>query len=81
MGASVPRLGREPRPHDAVAAGRPRDVEFIPMPSALRGQYQSFTQARMDRLRQAGYPGQFTPLEDGVRRYVQRYLASGAPYA
>ena len=62
------------------ATARPRDIEFIPMPAALKGQYQSFTQARMDRLRAAGYPGQFTPLEDGIRRYVQHYLASGAPY-
>ena len=29
----------------------------------------------MDRLRAAGYTGQFTPLEDGIRRYVQDYLA------
>jgi ADP-L-glycero-D-manno-heptose 6-epimerase len=63
------------------AAGQPRRTEFVPMPQALHGQYQSFTQARMDRLRAAGYPGQFTPLEDGIRRYVQQYLASGAPYA
>ena len=40
----------------------------------MRGQYQSFTEARMDRLRAAGYAGQFTPLEEGVRRYVQEYL-------
>ena len=57
------------------AAGRPRDVAFIEMPAALRGQYQSFTQAPMERLRVAGYAGQFTPLEEGVRRYVQDYLA------
>ena len=62
------------------AAGVARRVEFVPMPAALQGQYQSFTEARMDRLRAAGYPGQFTPLEDGVRRYVQHHLASGAPY-
>ena len=62
------------------AAGQPRAAEFIPMPQALQTQYQSFTQARMDRLRAAGYPGQFTPLEDGIRRYVQQHLASGAPY-
>jgi ADP-L-glycero-D-manno-heptose 6-epimerase len=43
----------------------------------LRGQYQSFTQAPMERLRAAGYGGQFTPLEEGIRRYVQDYL-SGA---
>ena len=51
-------------------------VEFIDMPDALRGQYQSFTQAPMARLRAAGYAGQFTPLEEGVRRYVQDYLAA-----
>ncbi len=63
------------------AMGVARRVEFVPMPAALQGQYQSFTEARMDRLRAAGYPGQFTPLEDGVRRYVQDYLAGTDPYA
>ena len=57
------------------AAGRERRVEFIDMPASLRGQYQSFTQAPMDRLRAAGYAGQFTPLEEGIRRYVQDHLA------
>ncbi|MBN8905372.1 MAG: ADP-glyceromanno-heptose 6-epimerase, partial [Rhodospirillales bacterium] len=36
------------------AAGKPRQVEFIDMPSSLKGQYQSFTQAPMERLRSAG---------------------------
>ncbi len=64
----------------ADAAGEPRRVAFVDMPESLRGQYQSFTEARMDRLRGAGYPGQFTSLEDGVRRYVQNHLAKGDPY-
>lgn len=63
------------------AAGRKRHVEFIDMPGSLRGQYQSFTQANMDRLRAAGYAGQFTTLEEGVRRYVQDYLATADRYA
>ena len=62
------------------AAGQPRRVDFIDMPASLRGQYQSFTQAPMDRLRAAGYAGQFTPLEEGIRRYVQDHLASGDLY-
>jgi ADP-L-glycero-D-manno-heptose 6-epimerase len=62
------------------AAGRPRQVEFIDMPPALRGQYQSFTEAPMDRLRAAGYAGQFTPLEEGVRRYIQDHLATSDRY-
>jgi ADP-L-glycero-D-manno-heptose 6-epimerase len=58
----------------------PRAIDFVPMPAALRGQYQSFTQARMDRLRSAGYPGQFTRLEAGIHTYITRYLASGDLY-
>ena len=42
--------------HAVCAAAGGRDqVEFIDMPAALRGQYQSFTEAPMDRLRAAGY--------------------------
>jgi len=62
------------------AAGRPRAVEFTDMPGALRGQYQSFTEAHMERLRAAGYAGQFTPLEDGVRRYVREHLEGTERY-
>ena len=62
------------------AAGKPRAIAFIDIPAELKGQYQSFTQAPMDRLRAAGYAGQFTPLEAGIRRYVQEHLAAG-PYA
>jgi ADP-L-glycero-D-manno-heptose 6-epimerase len=60
----------------ADADGRPRAVEFIDMPTSLHGQYQSFTQAPMERLRAAGYPGQFTALEEGIRQYVQNHLAT-----
>ena len=31
-------------------------------------------------LRAAGYAGQFTPLEEGVRRYVQDHLAAADRY-
>ena len=62
------------------AAGRPRDVTFIDMPETLNGQYQHFTQAATGKLRAAGYRGQFTPLEEGIRRYVQDHLTAD-PYA
>jgi ADP-L-glycero-D-manno-heptose 6-epimerase len=62
------------------AAGTPRAIEFVAMPRRLRGQYQSFTQARIERLREAGYPGQFTTLEDGIRRYVRDHLSQPDPY-
>ncbi len=50
------------------------------MPEALRGQYQSFTEASPARLRAAGYTAAFTSLEDGIRRYVQDYLQQPDPY-
>jgi ADP-L-glycero-D-manno-heptose 6-epimerase len=62
------------------AAGVERRIEFVDMPEALRGQYQSFTEAGVVRLRTSGYVGQFTPLEEGVRRYVQDYLVQSDPY-
>jgi ADP-L-glycero-D-manno-heptose 6-epimerase len=62
------------------AAEVERRVEFIDMPERLRGQYQSFTQAKMERLRAAGYKGQFTTLEDGVARYIRETLATEDRY-
>ena len=70
--------------HLAAAVCRAADVpvraEFIDMPAALVGHYQSFTQANMTRLREAGYKGEFTVLEEGVRRYVQDFLTQPDPY-
>jgi ADP-L-glycero-D-manno-heptose 6-epimerase len=62
------------------SAGVARAIQFVDMPSALVGQYQSFTEAKMERLRAAGYARPFTPLEEGVRRYVQDYLRGPNPY-
>jgi ADP-L-glycero-D-manno-heptose 6-epimerase len=59
----------------ARAVGVAGRIEFIPMPEALQGRYQYFTQARMERLRAAGYSRAFTTLEDGIGDYVQKYLA------
>jgi ADP-L-glycero-D-manno-heptose 6-epimerase len=62
------------------AAGVARRIEFIDMPASLRGQYQNFTEAPMERLRAAGYARAFTTLEEGVRRYVSDFLAKPDPY-
>jgi ADP-L-glycero-D-manno-heptose 6-epimerase len=57
-----------------AALGREPEIRFVDMPEDLKGKYQYFTEARMDRLREAGWDGQSTPLEEGVRRYVQDFL-------
>jgi ADP-L-glycero-D-manno-heptose 6-epimerase len=63
-----------------AALGRSAQIEYVEMPAAVRAHYQYFTQARMERLRSAGYTAAFTSLEDGVRDYVQRYLSQPDPY-
>src|SRR4051794_37450735 len=52
------------------ALGRPPDIEYVDMPPTIRDQYQYFTQAKVENLRKAGYNADFTPLEEGVNRYV-----------
>jgi ADP-L-glycero-D-manno-heptose 6-epimerase len=62
------------------AVGREPVYEFIDMPVEIRDKYQYFTEARMDRLRTAGYNRPFTALEDGVADYVTNFLACPDPY-
>ena len=67
-GAVFAALGSEPR------------IDYIPTPEAIRARYQYFTEARMARLRAAGYERPFTELEAGVARYVSAHLARNDPY-
>jgi ADP-L-glycero-D-manno-heptose 6-epimerase len=55
-------------------------IEYVDMPEKIRGQYQYFTQAKVDRLRRAGYNAGFTSLEDGVTRYVTQFLNTADCY-
>jgi ADP-L-glycero-D-manno-heptose 6-epimerase len=61
------------------AAGRAPLIEYVDTPPELRGKYQYFTQAPIDRLRKAGYTRPTTSIEDGVADYVRNYLAAD-PY-
>lgn len=60
------------------ACGRPEAIDFVDTPPDVRAHYQYFTQARMDRLRAAGYREPFLSIEEGVGRYVRRLDAAGA---
>jgi ADP-L-glycero-D-manno-heptose 6-epimerase len=46
------------------------EIEYIDFPEELKGRYQSFTEADMNRLRGVGYNGSFRNVETGVRDYV-----------
>ncbi len=64
----------------ARSCGAAEQVEFVEMPEALRLQYQSFTEAKIERLRAAGYAAPFLSLEEGVAGYVRDYLKQANPY-
>jgi ADP-L-glycero-D-manno-heptose 6-epimerase len=56
------------------ALGQAPKIEYVDMPDTIRGSYQYFTQAEMDKVRRAGFTANFLTLEEGVKRYVQGYL-------
>lgn len=61
---------------DLLKAVNPEaEINFVPMPDSLKGQYQYFTQADLTKLRSAGYQEEFTSLEDGVKETIR--LTSG----
>ena len=68
--------GTAPLPYEALH--RAGAIEYIAMPAALAGKYQSFTQADLGRLRAAGYAAPMLDVEKGVAACVQALLAQSA---
>ena len=56
------------------------NIAFIDMPLDIRDKYQYFTEARMEKLIEAGYPNDFYSLEEGVEDYVRNYLSKDEIY-
>ena len=45
-------------------------ITYIPFPKELIDSYQSFTEANIDRLRQAGYQEDFLDVQSGIKLYL-----------
>ena len=61
--------------NDLVAAlfksmGEPLNIEYINLPEHLKDKYQYFTEARLEKIKNAGYNKAITLLEKGVNEYV-----------
>lgn len=52
-------------------------IEYVTFPDALKGKYQSFTEADVTRLRAAGYDAPFLTVEAGVARYCDWLAGPG----
>lgn len=46
-------------------------IEYTPFPDSLKGHYQSFTQADINHLRQAGFKQPFKTVQEGVNLYLE----------
>jgi ADP-L-glycero-D-manno-heptose 6-epimerase len=60
-----------------LALDLPENIVFIDTPADIRHKYQYFTEARMEKLRSAGYDNSFYSLEEGIEEYVLEFLRNG----
>ena len=56
------------------------NVRYVEMPEDIRDKYQYFTEANMQKLKDAGYKNDFYSLEEGIDDYVRNYLSKGKIY-
>ena len=59
------------------ALGKEPQIEWIDMPENIMDQYQYYSKANMDKLRQAGYKSDVMKLEASIDDYVKNYLMTG----
>mgnify|MGYP003329638211 CR=1 FL=1 len=45
-------------------------IKYIEFPEKLKGAYQSFTEANISKLREAGYKEEFLDVQEGVKHYL-----------
>lgn len=56
------------------------NIGFVDTPADLRGKYQYYTCANINKLRGVGYSETFYTLEEGIDDYVRNYLTPGTCY-
>lgn len=57
-----------------LALGLPENIEYIDMPEDLKGKYQNYTCAEMEKYERCFPQHQFISLESAVNEYVRHYL-------
>jgi ADP-L-glycero-D-manno-heptose 6-epimerase len=53
---------------------QPANIEYIELPPEIADRYQYFTEAKIDKIKKAGYSNKSSSLENGVADYVKNYL-------
>ncbi|MFP4686542.1 MAG: ADP-glyceromanno-heptose 6-epimerase [bacterium] len=58
----------------------PENIVYFDMPDEIRNRYQYFTEATIEKIRDAGFNGELYSLEAGIADYLQTYLFKDDPY-
>jgi len=61
--------------------GDASNIKYINMPNDLKGKYQYYTEANLDKIRAKGFNLKFKNLEEGVNDYMKNYLLTSDRYA
>ncbi len=80
IGSGAARSFRELMVATGAACGTAPRIDYIDTPPEIRSNYQYITEAKLSRLRAAGYNAPFTSLEAAVEDFVTGYLAKPDPY-
>lgn len=80
IGSGEARSFRELMEATGAACGVAPKIDYVETPPEIRSNYQYLTEAKLTRLRAAGYNASFTPLEIAVKDFVTGYLATPDPY-
>lgn len=57
-----------------TAMNKEINIDFVDTPLVIRDNYQYFTEANMQKLKNIGFTRPFYTLEEGIADYVQQYL-------
>jgi ADP-L-glycero-D-manno-heptose 6-epimerase len=57
------------------------NIKYINMPNDLKGKYQYYTEANLDKILATGFKLKFKNLEEGVNDYMKNYLLTSDRYA
>ncbi len=58
--------------HSVINWNKRGKINYVPFPKKLKGAYQSYTQANISKLREAGYKDEFLNVQEGVKKYLDR---------
>ena len=74
IGSGLPRTWNDLAAAVFNTMGRDLNIEYIEMPQYIRGQYQYYTCAAMEKFKSSGFKFSTCSLEEGIEDYIRNYL-------